>query len=588
LQPQENAGKTVRTAWLLPNEAWLAPGAEDSPPRLRDDVWQRLAPLWQGVSAPRNETVAARLRVPFVFLSRHLPVELGDAVQRRLEADKIDGVEVHHEYGREYPQGRVARLLIGAADVDNRGTCGLEALYNQPLTGVDGRHKVTVDARGHAIAQEREEREDPIDGRNLELTLDATIQSYAEEAAAEAVAEFDADWGTAVVVDPYNGEVVALADAANAKYGMQEMVRSLALAYEPGSVMKPLVVAAALNEGLVTPNTQFMCHGSTVIDGHTLHDTEDHGLETVATAVRDSCNMTLIQIAQRLGQARLEPYLKAYGLLGRTGLTTENQEAKGDIFCADPTHWGNLKLATVSYGKGIQCSAVGIARAYSALVNGGTLPTLHLVRRVLDQDGRVVVEQPSEGGPPVISENTAAQVRAMMRLVVHDEEGTAHNVESKLYDFAGKTGTSVAYGVGTNRVVSFIGFGPYEKPRLLVLLSVCEPRLGHRWGATTCGPAWKRLMERILQYLGVPAKPGADVQPPAAKAAPAAKASPAPKPAPAPKVSPARAAAARAAAAEAAAAEHGGKPGKPVWSAKLAAPAHGMKTKPHHVKEPAP
>lgn len=510
---QENPAQPTRVAWLMPVEAAIElvdTGENGRAARIRPAVWEALTPLWNGAPPPNRAALEARFKAPFVYLQRQLPLALADAVQAKLETAHLTGIEVHREFGREYPQGRVGHMLLGRCDVDTRGVSGLEALYNQILDGVDGYRKVTVNAKGKPIIQEREDRQLPLHGKNLELTLDSMVQGYAEEAVAGAVDEFDGDWGLAVVVDPRNGEILAMADYASPVHGAADMNRCMSVSYEPGSVMKPLVVAAALEEHVVTPNDAFYCNGRCQVGGRTLSCIKTHGPETTYGAVRDSCNMALIQIGARLGQEKLEPYFRKYGLLGRTGLALEANEASGNIFTGNPDgRWGLQKTATVSYGKGVATTAVGIVRAYCALINGGNLPNLHLVRRILDRDGQVVVEQPSDPGPRVLSEDTTAKVREMLHAVVNDQEGTGRIAGSTLYEFAGKTGTSVAYSSNDHRVVSFIGYGPYKDPRLLTLVSVCEPRVGHRWGGSTCGAAFRFIMDSSLQYMGVPPKEGA-------------------------------------------------------------------------------
>jgi len=473
-------------------------------PRIRPEVWTALQPIFEGSQAPNPDQVADRLRAPFIYLARELPLEVGDAVEDLLRNEVgLDGVSVHHEWAREYPQNEVARLLIGGSDVDERGYSGLEGLCNQILTGVDGYRKVTVSALGQPIVQEREELVPPAHGRHVELSIDVAVQGYCEQALTQAVTDNDADWGLAVVIDPVTGEVYALADASSGNRPAASMLRGMTLAYEPGSVMKPLVVAAALEAGLTTPDELFYCGGRTQVGRWTLSCIKEHGPETVSEAVRDSCNMVMIKLAERLQQKRLEAAFKGYGLLGRTGLGLASQEACGGIFERGGAAWSPQKVATVSYGKGIQVTAVGLVRAYAALLNGGHLPQLHLVRRILDREGNVLVEQPVEPGPRLISEATAAQVRAMLLRTVAEAQGTGHLAASALYDMGGKTGTSLGYHADDPRIVSFIGYAPADNPRLLCLVSIAGPRAGMRWGSTTCGPAVRAILEQSLQYLGV-------------------------------------------------------------------------------------
>lgn len=511
---QANETRQVVAAWLEPSTATVEerpvdaahPGSRgcDWVPHIRPEAWEALRPIFEGADSPTPEAVADRLRAPFVYLAREVPLSVGEAVDDLLRNEAgLDGISVHHEWAREYPLGTSARLLIGASDVDERGHSGLEGLCNQILTGVDGYRKVTVSALGQPIVQEREELVPPAHGKNVELTIDAVVQGYAEQALAKAVADNDADWGLAVVIDPLTGEVYAMADASSENREAKSMLRGMTIAYEPGSVIKPLVVAAAIEAGLTTPDEVFYCSGRTKVGRHTLTCIKEHGPESVSDAVRDSCNMVMIQLAERLRQARLETAFRDYGLLGRTGLGLASQEASGGIFERGGTTWSIQKVATVSYGKGIQVTAVGLVRAYAALLNGGHLPQLHLVRRILDREGNVLVEQPVEPGPRLMSEQTAAKVREMLRRTVQEKEGTGHLAASELYDLAGKTGTSLGYRADDPRIVSFIGYAPSDNPRLLCLVSVAGPRAGMRWGSTTCGPAVRSILEQSLQYLGV-------------------------------------------------------------------------------------
>ncbi len=522
-----------QTVYLNPVDAALEPGSLSGSPEIRTAVWDALEPLWAGATKPSVSTIARRLKVYSLSLKREVPALLGEAIRARLAAEEIEYASVVRESTREYPQGELGRSLLGAVDPDEQGTGGLELTYNYLLSGQSGWHEVTVDPRGRPILQERLTRVEPRHGYNVELTLDATIQSYAEEAVLGAVTEFDADWGLAVVVDPFSGEVLALADIANPERPVRNASRSLGTPYEPGSILKPLVVAAAMDEGLTSSNDPFYCGGGMVVGNRRLSCIRHHGAETTYGGVRDSCNVVMMQIAQRMGQAKLEPQLRRYGLFERTGIGLASQESLGAIFVNNNEgRWGLLKTATVSYGKGIQVSSIGLVRAYSALLNGGRLPDLHLIRRLVDREGRLVSEAPTDGGPQVMSSDTADAVKEMLRGVIADPKGTGKIAASALYDLGGKTGTSVAYGTGDSRVVSMTGYGPHEQPRLMVLVSVCEPRRGPRWGGVTCGPALRTIIERSLQYLGQPANPGAaEAQAKASEAAAAALAAARPEPA---------------------------------------------------------
>jgi cell division protein FtsI/penicillin-binding protein 2 len=191
--------------------------------------------------------------------------------------------------------------------------------------------------------------------------------------------------------------------------------------------------------------------------------------------------------------------------LERSGLSIVEQEARGQIYTRDPQgRWGPQKVATVSYGKGIQVTALALARAYCPIVNGGDLPRLRLIKRLIDRRGQTVVEIPGEVERGVLHPQTAAEVRKMLHRVVWESPGTGRPARSSLYETAGKTGTSVGYHREDPRIVSFLGFAPYQRPRIICSVLVANPRRGSRTGAGTCGPAFRSIVERTLDYLGVP------------------------------------------------------------------------------------
>ncbi|MBI2302570.1 MAG: penicillin-binding protein 2 [Armatimonadetes bacterium] len=522
---RQNPRRTVPTIWLEPVEQ--AVGLVKEPveetvrdpgeppeyalvPRLRQGVWEALEPLWKGVARPRQEVVEERLQVPFVYLARQLPTEVGEAVKRAVELHQLAGVWVADESRRDYPQGALAHALLGRCDVDEVGISGLERALNQVLSGVDGYTRRTIAKNGWPIVLERDESVPPVHGRTVQLTVDAYLQSVAEKAVQGAVDQFDADWGVCVVVEPATGEVRALVNVVSSTRKVPDYNRCLCVAYEPGSIAKPVVVSGALDGHLASPREGLFCSGTIQVGRTTLHCIDRHLDETVAEAVRDSCNSVMVQVGQRLGREGLERAFRNLGLFDTTGLGGPREESVGVIHPDFPDGgWSAQKVATVSYGKGVQCTAVELARAYCALANGGQLPRLRLVKRILGRDGRVLVDSPPEPGPQVLTHQTGAELRAMLRSVVADPHGTGALAASKLYDFGGKTGTSIGYHEGDPRVVSFVGFGPYNQPKLLCLISVSEPRLGSRWGATTCGAAFREVMERSLDYLGVPPNPPA-------------------------------------------------------------------------------
>lgn len=518
VEVQQQPSRTLGQVTLTPHPwdvRWIPvsqrgnPSKKVSYPVLRQTVWQDLAPVWEGCAVPDKKQIESRLKCSFVFLKRQVPAQ----IRPLLEPWKEQGLILGRERSRIYPFGDLARELLGDTDVDEHGISGLEKAYERVLSGVDGVRLSTLDALGNPIPQMEGECIPPIDGKDVVLTLDVRIQEFAEAALAQALVDNEADWGVALVLNPYNGEILALANETRKGSGRSGSNQNYAFvkAYEPGSVFKPITVCAALEEGLVTPDSTFHCGGVAQVGSTKLHcisyytSKGAHGAESVAEAVRDSCNVVLLQIGRRLGQEKFEKWIKRFHLLERSGLSIVEQEAKGRIYTNDPQkRWSPQKVATVSYGKGIQLTALALARAYCPIVNGGDLPRLRLVKRLIDRCGKTVVEIPTEVERGILRPQTAAAVRKMLYRVVWDSQGTGHTARSSLYETAGKTGTSVGYSRQDPRIVSFLGFAPYHHPRVICSVLVANPRKGSRTGSGACGPAFRTIVERTLNYLGVP------------------------------------------------------------------------------------
>jgi len=486
-------------------------------PVLRSDVWQALQPLWEG-HPPTRQSLEAQMRRVFVYLRRDVPSEIGD----QIESLHLEGIQVLSEPTRVYTYQSLARELLGRVDIDEHGLSGLEKAYDLILSGTDGYQKAFIGPSGQMWPHLVTERKAPVDGKDLVLTLDLQIQHFVEEALKKALHEKQGRWGTAIVVDPSNGEILALANATGptAPQGLPNRNWALIQPYEPGSVLKPLVVCAALEEKMASPQTVFHCPGVFHVGGTPIRCLlRAHGRETVSEAVRDSCNVTLLQLGLRLQQERLEKWFRRFGLFERTALSDPDQEATGNVFALGveaqgrpafvglgPRQgaWSQQKIATVSFGQGILVTAIGLVRAYCAIVNGGTLPSLHLIQRIQDGQGRTVVEFPADQGTPILSAQTSEEVRAMMRRVVWEDGGTGRPARSPLYETAGKTGTSLGYRKGDWRMVSFLGFAPFSHPRVLCYVLMADPQVGGRTGSSACAPAFREIVEQTLQYLGVP------------------------------------------------------------------------------------
>lgn len=423
----------------------------------------------------------------------------------------IAGLGFAKEPRRFYPQRELAAQLIGFVGTDGRGLDGLELAFEDELSGQGSRVSSLRDARGRKLITEQLTEHLDQRGAQLSLTLDRHLQFLTEKALARAVEESRAAAGTAVVLEPRTGELLALANYPRFNPNTPEKSRPdwrrnrAALdTFEPGSTFKPFVVAAALEEQKVKPQDSFFCeNGAWDLGRHTIHDTHPYGWLTVEKVLQVSSNICAAKVAQLLGRDALVAYYSRFGFGERAGLALPG-EGKGLV----PYPKAEVSLATEAFGQGLTATAVQVASAYAALANQGVLMRPYLVSRVVDPDGLVLLENRPTEVRRVVSPQTARAVLRMLEGVV-EREGTAPRARLDGYRVAGKTGTAqkvdpVARGYSEKRIASFAGVVPAEDPRLVVLVVVDEPRTDV-YGGLVAAPAFKEIAEAALPYLGVAA-----------------------------------------------------------------------------------
>ncbi len=448
---------------------------------------------------------------------------------------KLPGIGLAKEPRRFYPQRELAAHVLGLVGTDGRGLDGLELSFEDELSGDATTQPGLRDARGRKLNTTGVE--DPItrQGATLTLTLDRQIQWLTEKALARAVDDAKSAAGMAVVLDPRTGEILALANAPrfnpNAPQGAsKEAFRNRAATdnFEPGSTFKAFVVAAALEEKLVTESTELdVNHGAWTIGKHTVHDTHPHDTLDVRSIIKVSSNIGAAKIAGLLGRERLVDYYSRFGFGEKTGLLLPG-EGKGVV----PYPKAEIQLATEAFGQGVSATAVQVAAAYGAIANDGVLMRPYLVQKVVDPDGVVLLENHPTPVRNVVSAKSAHRTLSLLEGVVADKEGTGQKAKLDEYRMAGKTGTAQkpepnGRGYLDKHVASFIGVVPVEAPRLVIYVVLDEPTTDI-YGATFAAPAVRDIAAAALPYLSVPpSRPGA----PVAEAAPAPKApAPAPKP----------------------------------------------------------
>jgi cell division protein FtsI (penicillin-binding protein 3) len=437
----------------------------------------------------------------FVYIARKADPDRA----ARLEKLGLAGVGFYPEERRAYPQRSVAAHVLGYAGIDNEGLAGLERALDDVLTGTPGSQTIVKDPFGRAVDVISSTAERA--GDDVYLTLDHNIQANAEAVLAETVSRWRARSASAIVLDPRNGEILAMAVAprfdAN-RFGQTPPTRSRNRAvtdtYEPGSTFKLVTLAGVLSEGLVSPSTRYTLAPWIQVADRRIHDSHPRPTQTmtVAEILSRSSNVGTITLAQLLGKKRLVKWIQRFGLGRRSGIDFPGETA-GIVL--PPERWSGSTIGNVPIGQGIAVTPVQMAAAYAAVANGGVWVRPHLVARIAGGRRTVAARR------RVVSPRVARTLVSMLRGVVA-EGGTGVEAAVPGYTVAGKTGTAAKPdargGYSTSRyVASFVGFVPANKPRLVILVTVDEPRSAI-WGAVVAAPAFQQIAGFGLQYLEVP------------------------------------------------------------------------------------
>ncbi|WP_029688537.1 stage V sporulation protein D [Thermoanaerobacter sp. A7A] len=422
----------------------------------------------------------------------------------------IDGIIISEDMKRFYPNNTLASHVLGFTGIDNQGLDGIELAFDNFLRGIPGRISTPMDAIGRKMDVGEEEYFEPLPGYNVVLTIDETIQHFAEKALNKAMVHSKPSKGAvAIVMDPKTGEILALANRPNFNpnnpfEGPQEewykawRNKAISDSYEPGSVFKTITASAALEEKLVGLNEQFYCPGYTIVSGHRINCWATHGSENFVQGVQNSCNAVFVTLGQRLGVEKLYKYIHDFGFGQRTGILLPG-EAPGLVLAESSV--GPVELATNSFGQGIAVTPLQMITAVSAIANGGKLMQPLIVKSIVDSNGKVVKEFKPKVVRQVIPEQTSSTMREILKSVVSEGTGKAGYIEG--FDVAGKTGTTEKYMPG-KYVASFIGFAPAEDPKVIVLVVIDEPNNPEtHFGSQLAAPVVKSILEDTLRYLEV-------------------------------------------------------------------------------------
>ncbi|MBI2988777.1 MAG: transpeptidase family protein [Deltaproteobacteria bacterium] len=450
---------------------------------------------------------------PFVWLKRQITPKEAETIR----ALNLEGVGMSSEPNRYYPQGQLAGQVVGFVGRDSQGLEGIELYYDSYIRGESGSPVIERDALGRRVLARGVEEIQIPPGADIHLTVDTSIQHLAEKQLEATVAKYRARAGIAVVVEPFTGEVLALANYPffnpnnfARQSSRQWRNRAVTDSFEPGSTFKTILAAAVLEEGVVGKEDLFYCEfGKYSYAGRTIHDTHEYGWLPFYKIIQYSSNIGVTKVAEKLKKERYFKYIERFGFGHLTGIDMPG-EAAG--MARRPDSWSPIDLATHAFGQGIAVTPIQLVMAYGAVANGGILMRPFVVRRVVAPDGEVLVANQPHVVRRVVSEKSARLLTAILKGVVSDG-GTGLMASVEGFEVAGKTGTAekpdLVHGgySGRKRVASFIGFVPADDPRLVLLVIVDEPE-GSVYGGVVAAPAFRNIASGALRYLGiVPDKP---------------------------------------------------------------------------------
>ena len=445
--------------------------------------------------------------------------ETGD----RIRAYDLSGIKVDEDYKRYYPLDTMASTVLGFTGADNQGILGLEVKYDSYLQGTSGKILTLTDARGIEIENAGETRLEPVNGYDLYISMDSNIQQYCEQAAEKAYIKKQADEVSVIVMNPQNGEIMAMvnypefnlnepftlieemgADGTESADKKQELLNRMwrnpciSDTYEPGSTFKIITAAAALEEGVVSLTDQFYCPGYKLVEDRRIRcaKTSGHGAETFETGIMNSCNPVFIELGERLGVENYYKYFKQFGLTQKTGIDLPGEAA---TIMHKQENVGPVELATISFGQSFQITPIQLVTTVSSIINGGTRITPHFGVEVRETDGTLVETISYDKREEICSGETSETMQYLLEKVV--SEGGGKNAKIEGYAIGGKTATSQTLPRSEHRYISsFLGFAPADDPKVLVIAIINNPK-GTYYGGLIAAPVVKEIMENILPYL---------------------------------------------------------------------------------------
>lgn len=473
-----------------------------------EDIAELVAPY---VSISK-EAIVENLKedTAFVWLDRMMEPDKSKAVEKIIEDEKLEGLNFVEESKRYYPNGNLAAQVLGFVGTEDKGLDGLEMVLDDELKGGLTKEVVATDRKGNAIFGSVLAQYLPDKGKSVTLTIDATVQFIAERALEQAMVDTKPAHASVIVMDPKTGEILAMAnrptyDPNHYDKGKEQDFKNIAVTnlYEPGSTFKPIIASAALASGKWTVDTVYNDTGSIMASGHVMQNWngEGYGKVRLLEILKFSINTGMARLGLTTGPEILSEYVHKYGFGQPTGIELPG-EGEGLLF--NPEEMADIDTASMSIGQGIAVTPLQMVRAFGAIANGGILMKPHIVKAYNNPDGTVASETQTESQGQAIPENVASTIVDILEKEVSEGGGNKAMVEG--YHFGGKTGTAqklnTEYGgyLDGHYIASFIGFGPVEDPKFVVLVTIDDPSNGSIYGGQIAAPVFKDIMSQLVRY----------------------------------------------------------------------------------------
>jgi cell division protein FtsI/penicillin-binding protein 2 len=455
----------------------------------------------------------------YVVLARQLNKQQADLLKK----ETLSGIGLQAQDRRVYPEGQLASQLLGYVNNEGQGQYGIEQALNTSLTGKAGVLKTVTDVHGIPISVSDQDVQEPAqDGKNLVLTIDRNVQAYTEQALKAGLDKVNAAHGSAIVMNPQSGEVLAMANMPTydpSKYGEVQDYKVFQNAvvsdpYEAGSVIKALTMASGLNEGVINPNTTYMNTGAVQVDDATIRNVlQVNGSRTMIEVLQHSLNTGVVFVLKQLGggelnrtaRNKLYDYFSNHFFFGKKTGIEQSGEVAGTLISPTEQQGNNVRYANMSFGQGMDTTVLQVASAFSAAVNGGSYYKPHLVAGYVKEDNQVERVQPTILKPDVIKQSASADLRSMLQIA----RAKTFHVDKPGYAIGGKTGTSQIIDPATgkyiddNAVGTYMGFGGNSQPQYVIMIRVVDAKIGGYSGSVAAAPIFADISNWMLDYLKI-------------------------------------------------------------------------------------